>query len=352
MAGNDINLILSDDDSEDQFIQVPIKKKDFGDFITSLLGQPETINGRKNGSFKIDHAWLVNLHHLIEQRIKLQAKSTLVDFTAVVSYHDAPERTITTAKGFINFHETRITTTKSIVLTWTYLVSFPGKPAPEKQEISVRFIADPSILITRPEAAFNRIDAQSGGLAIFTVAHTERTWGDDITGLLVREVDECFKSDTFYDKHNGVITGVSALVCVAVGLFLPGYLEELIRYKEATNLFATALPNGISFSSLDIDAKLNLIITILQPSNQLHAVGTGYRILSLFCSLAIAVAVLTVFDPKKKSHILLTKKDITEKESYDKKERFKLFKALLSVVSAVALGVGGNYVYYMLHLPT
>ncbi|MCD5970400.1 hypothetical protein [Pseudomonas quasicaspiana] len=352
MAGKDINLILSDDDSDDQFIQVPIKKKDFGDFITSLLGQPETINGRKKGSFKIDHAWLVNLHHLIEQRIVLQAKSTLVDFTAVISYNDAPERTITTAKGFIHFQETRITTTKSIVLTWTYLVIFPGKPAPEKQEISVRFVATPSILVTGPEAAFNRIDAPSGGLAMFTVAHTERTWGDDISGLLIREVDECFKSDTFYDKHNAIITGVSAIVCAAAGLFLPSYLEEMIRYKEATNLFMTVLPNGASFSSLTTDAKLDLIITILQPGNQLHAVGTGYRVLSLFCSLAIAFAILTVFDPKKRSHILLTKKDIAEKESHDRKERFKITRALLSVLSAIALGVGGNYVYYILHLPT
>lgn len=352
MAGNDINLILSDDDSDDQFIQVPIKKKDFGDFITSLLGQPETINGRKYGAFTIDHAWLANLHHLIDQRINLQAKSTLVDFTATISYYDAPDRTITTAKGFIHFQETRITTTKSIILTWTYLVIFPGKPTPEKQEISVRFIADPSLRIPRPEAAFNRVDVRTGGLAIFTVSHTERTWGDDITGLIVREIDESFKLETFYDKHHGAIQLILALVSVAAGLFLPGYIEELIRHQQATNIFLNALPQGAPLSSLNIDDKLNLIVALLNPTNQLYAVGTGYKLLSLAGSLLIAFIILTAIDPSPKSHLLLTKKDYVQKEIYEKKERFKFIKALASLATALAIGVGGNYVYYLLHLPS
>lgn len=232
MAGNDINLILSDDDSDDQFIQVPIKKKDFGDFITSLLGQRETINGQKAGSFVIDHEWLLNLHHLIDQRIKLQAKSSLVDFSATISYHNAPDRTITTAKGFAHFNETRITTTESIVLTWTYLVIFPGKPSPEKQEISVRFVSDPSVLISRPGAILGRIPELTGGLASFTVAHTERTWGDDISALLIREIEACFKPETFLDKYHNTITSILGITCLMAGIFLPGYIEELIRQKK------------------------------------------------------------------------------------------------------------------------
>lgn len=351
MAKNDLNILLSDDESDDQFIQVPIKKKEFGDFITSLLGQPETINGIKNGSFQIDHAWLINLHHMIDQRIMLQAKSNLVDFTAVISYHDAPDRTITTANGFVYFSETRITTTKSVKLTWTYLVVFPGKPAPEKQEISVLFATDPSILITRPDAPFNRIGEPSSGLASFTVAHTERTWGDDIITLLVREVDQCFKPKTFYDEHHDVITLFLAAMCFTAGIFLPGYIEDLIRYREATEILVKALPNNTLITSLNIDEKLNLILTILQPTNQLHVVGTGYKVLSFLGSLVISITIIFGFDPKKKSHILITKKDISEKESHGKKERFKLIKKILSVISAIALGVGGNYIYYLLKLP-
>lgn len=352
MAGKDINLILSEDESDDQFIQVPIKKKDFGDFITGLLGQPETINGRKNGSFTVDHAGLVNLHHLLDQRIKLQAKSNLVDFSAVISYREGPDRTLTSAQAFIHFNETRTTTTKSILLTWTYLVIFPGKPSPEKQEISVKFIADPSAFVVGPEAPFNRVAEQTGGISLFKIEHTERTWGDDITALVMREIDNCFTAPSFYDKHHDAITFILGLICVAFGIFLPGYIEEIIQNKEAYALLANALPNGIAFTALGTEEKLNLILTLLQPTNQLHTVGTGYKVLSFFASLAISAALIFGFDPKKKSHILITKQDKNDQEKYIKNERFKLAKKLISVLSAIALGVAGNYAYYLLHLPS
>lgn len=352
MAGKDINLILSEDESDDQFIQVPIKKKDFGDFITSLLGQPEAINGSKSGSFTVDHAGLVNLHHLLDQRIKLQAKSNLVDFSAVISYRDGPDRTLTTAQGFIHFNETRTTTTKSILLTWTYLVVFPGKPSPEKQEISVRFIADPSAFVVGPEAPFNRVAEQTGGISVFRIEHTERTWGDDITALIMREIDNCFTTPSFYDKHHDAITLILGVICVAFGIFLPGYIEEIVQNKEAYALLANALPNGVAFTSLNTDEKLNLILTLLQPTNQLHTVGTGYKVLSFFASLAISAALIFGFDPKKKSHILITKQDKNDQEKYIKNEKFKLAKKIVSVLSAIALGVAGNYAYYLLHLPS
>jgi predicted choloylglycine hydrolase len=136
------------------------------------------------------------------------------------------------------------------------------------------------------------------------------------------------------------------------GIFLPGYIEELIRQKEVAEFFLKALPNGNSFTSLSIDEKLNLALTILQPSNQLHTIGTGYKLLSMVCSMAISAVILFGFDTTKKSHILLTKKDSSEKECEEKKEKFKLAKRLISVASAIALGVAGNYAYYLLHLPS
>ena len=90
------------------------------------------------------------------------------------------------------------------------------------------------------------------------------------------------------------------------GIFLPGYIEELIRQKEVAEFFLKALPNGNSFTSLSIDEKLNLALTILQPSNQLHTIGTGYKLLSMVCSMAISAVILFGFDTTKKSHILLT----------------------------------------------
>lgn len=40
---DDLSLVVSGNDDDETFVQVPIRKKDFGDFITNLLGQPEKI---------------------------------------------------------------------------------------------------------------------------------------------------------------------------------------------------------------------------------------------------------------------------------------------------------------------
>lgn len=351
MTDKDLSITLSNDDSNEKFIQVPIKQKDFGEFISNLLGQPESINGYESGSFTINHEQLVNLHHLIEQRIKLQAQSTLVDFSALIRYDDAPERKITTPNGFIHFSETRITTTKSISLVMTYLVLFPGRPSPEKQEITIKFIADSSTIVTSTDSVLERMFDYNGGLALFEISHTERTWGDDISALVDREVKACFKPNNLFQEHIGEIKFISAIIIIGFGLGIPDYIEELLQKKETASMIMQSLPNNASFASLTIDEKLNLIFNVVQPGAQLRKVGIFYRTASLICSVAL-VAIFSFFIPKQKSHILVTKKDYQEKEKYDKKKSFTILKLIVSSATAVALGIAGNYLYYLLHLPS
>lgn len=151
-----LNVLVSGDNSEDQYVQVSIKNKDFGDFITNLLGQPENISGVTVGTFEATHEWLVHLHHLIDQRIKQQSPSALVDFSAKLKYDKGPDRRITTIEGFLHFSEARIVSTKSISITWTYLVSFPNKPAPEKQEISIQLVTDKAATISSDFSVVSR----------------------------------------------------------------------------------------------------------------------------------------------------------------------------------------------------
>lgn len=351
MTDKKLSITLTNDESDEKFIQVPIKQKDFGNFISNLLGQPESISGYESGSFIVNHEQLVNLHRLIEQRIKLQAQSTLVDFSALIRYDDAPERKITTASGFIHLSETRITTTKSVSLVMTYLVLFPGRPSPEKQEISIKFIVDSSTIVASSDSVYERVFDYSGGLAVFEVSHTERTWGDDISALIDREVKTCFKPRSFFQNNSGEIMFLSGIIIISLGIFIPDYIEDLLQKKEAASIIMHSLPDNTSFASLAIDEKLNLIFDIIQPGAQLHKVETFYKILSLFCSMGI-LALFFYLVPKQKSHILITKKDYQERDIHDKKKRFGVLKVMASAITAVALGVLGNYSYYLLHLPS
>lgn len=347
---NKFNLVVSGDDSQDQYVQVPIKRKDFGDFITNLLGQPETINERKSGTFEATYEWLVHLHHLLDQRIKQQAHSDLVDFSATLKYSDGPDRKITTIEGFLHFNEAKLVTTESVNLTWTYLVAFPGKPAPEKQEISLRLITDRTEVVMTGGSSIVRHTTSTNGVASYSIAHTERTWGDDISALVSREVDSIFKKNPWYEDILDKTTPFIALGLFSAGLIMPDYLDQLIQEKEAAQLFIDFVREGGSVESLGIDEKLNLALRLLDPNNQLHKVEVWYRVLSLVVGISLAVFTVILFEKEAPSLIVITNEDKKKSVSQKGKDSRSFIKKSLSFLAAITAGVAGNYLYYYLNM--
>ncbi|MDI5833542.1 hypothetical protein [Shewanella xiamenensis] len=347
---DDLSIVLSGRESQEQFVQVPIKKKDFGNFITSLLGQPETIVDRKVGRFEASHEWLVHLHHLLNQRIKQQALSDLVDFSAIFSYNDGPDRKVTTIEGFLHFNEAKLVVTKSVKITWTYLINFPNKPSPEKQEITLQLIADRAEVVTVGNSSIIRNTTSKNGMAMYSISHTERTWGDDIQSLISREIDSIFEKEKWYVKIITFTVLFVSLGFFAAGLIVPDYLEQIIKEHETATLFSNAISGSGEVEGLTIDEKLNLALKILDPANQLHQVGAWFRVLSFVGGIFIAVLTLILFDRKSPSFILVTNEDKKNKLNCTKKANKSLVFSLLSFMAAVAAGVAGNYVYYLLNI--
>jgi len=81
--------------SNEKSLEIPVKKEDLGVFISSLLGQPQSIERELYGKVDIDHSWLTNLHHLISQRIHQQADASLINFTAEIFYAKGLKRSLT-----------------------------------------------------------------------------------------------------------------------------------------------------------------------------------------------------------------------------------------------------------------
>lgn len=81
--------ITERDSNENLSIALPMRKRDLGNFISNLLGQQQSFKRQITAKFDIDHAWLVNLHELLDQRIKQQADSTLVEFVAQIHFNSA-----------------------------------------------------------------------------------------------------------------------------------------------------------------------------------------------------------------------------------------------------------------------
>ncbi len=89
-------------------ITIPVKGSELGSFISKLLGQQQSIEREIKEAFDIDHAWLLNLHEVINQRIHQQAKAQLLGFKAVVYLENKMKRTLTTFEAFHTYKELQL----------------------------------------------------------------------------------------------------------------------------------------------------------------------------------------------------------------------------------------------------
>ncbi len=347
MSG-DMTIVMGPDKSQEQFVQVPIKKKDFGNFITNLLGQPEIIRDRKVGVYEATYEWVVHLHHLLDQRVKQQAQANLVDFSATFIYRNAPERKITTIESFLNFNEAKIVTTKGIKITWTYLVPFPNKPTPEKQEISLTLLTGKTEVVHIGGTSVSRQTTNKNGLIAYSISHTERTWGDDIQSLLNKEIDSLFEKEKWYEKLLDKAVIFLALGMFVAGFIVPDYIEQLIREKETAQLFLELVPDGIQMADLSTDDKLTLALQLLDPNNQLHKVDGWYRAISFVGGILLAIFTIVSFDREKPSYLIVTNEDKNRVKKSKSNGNSAIFKKIFSFLLAVGAGVVGNYAYYFM----
>tara|TARA_R110002020_G_scaffold287523_1_gene503023 strand:- start:1672 stop:2721 length:1050 start_codon:yes stop_codon:yes gene_type:complete len=344
---DNLNLVLEGAEEHEQFVQVPIKRKDFGDFITSLLGQPETIRDKKIGTYQANLEWLIHLHHLLDQRIKQQASASLVDFTAFFNYVDAPERKITSIDSFLSFNEAKRVKTKGIKLTWTYLVSFPNKPTPEKQEISLTLQKDRTEIVHLGASRVTRHTTSKNGLAAYSISHTERTWGDDIQSLIDKELESLFEKEKWYEKVLSWVVLFLALACFVAGIVVPDLVEQLIIERDVAIIYSSLLPDGTTLAQLPMEDKVTLITKLLDPNNQLHKVNIWYRAASFLCGTILAGFTIASFERVKESFILVTAEDEKQQRECRNKNNWSLAKKVFSFSIAVSAGVIGNYAYYL-----
>lgn len=347
---NDLEIVLKEEDeAQSTFVTVPIKKKDFGDFITNLLGQRELIEGKKNGPFVIDFGWFIHMHHMLDQRITQQHSASLVDFSAILKYKNGSHKKLSTAESFLHFIEAKKVRTASVKITWTYLISFPQKKTPEKQEITLNVFLDPTSFINIE----NRIIRQSipaNGLISYSIAHTERTWGDDIETLLTREIDSVIKKSHWYDELIGFTFLLLALSLFISGLLAPDYVGDLIRAKEINQLMSSLGANVENITNLNDSAKLSLLVKLFDPTHSFFKVGILYKIASFIFGIFASVLCFNIAIREKPSYLIITSEDKEHRECQTKKKSNSILMKILAFIGAISAGVAGNYVYYLMNI--
>jgi hypothetical protein len=167
---------------------LPCEPENFKEFISGLLGQQQTINRTIVAPYEIGREEIANLFALLEQRIKLQNRGSLVSLSVRIEYNDNSSVTLNSIDQFSTYGEIKPLISVGLMLQWTWLIQFPDRDVPEKQDINVYFKS------VRDHILENEIAMRSGQLAVVprirsgrvevAISHTNRTWGTDIDSLI------------------------------------------------------------------------------------------------------------------------------------------------------------------------
>ncbi len=180
-------------------VSIPVSSKALAIFIGELLGQRRNTEKVFRGySFSIDLNWLLNLHLIIDQRIASQNDGSLADFKATIYFDSGRIHNIYGFESFNTYRDISNEICTAVELAWTYLVRFPSKTLPEKQEINFKITVDEKYKERKLQSRHSffkdyiRIGADAGSFARTEIAFSDFTWGEDIQSHVARYIESSF----------------------------------------------------------------------------------------------------------------------------------------------------------------
>jgi hypothetical protein len=349
MEDKNLNIIVTDTGTQGS-VAFPVSPEKLGKFISGLLGQRQTISREVDGIFDVDLSWLLHVHGLIEQRIKQQNEAARTAFKATIYYEDDLLRTIESFEALQHFSETKRVRSTAVRIEWTYVIRFPGKDLPEKQEINLRVNARGTRYFTTGlQAPRLRVNGALGHIS-YSIAHTERTWGDDIESILRQEIDQVTKKTKRYETYLENSLVLLGFALFLAGFLFPDYMNDRLQREALSGLqplLATA-SDPAALAQLDVGQKLDLVVKLVDPRNSVHKVGIKYRVISVVAGFALLIWCIYLSDFRRSSFVTLTKMAEEYRLKILRKEQRRFLIMGLSFALSIVAGVLGNYAYIYL----
>ncbi|PCC23560.1 hypothetical protein CIK78_16715 [Halomonas sp. JB37] len=108
-------------------IMLPCTPEDFGEFVSGLLGKPQTIEKGFSGPFDVSRQDVINTFHLVDQRVRQQNEASLVHFTIRILYEDSSSVLLNGLDEMEHYTEVKPLVSTGVVLSWSYLIKFQNK---------------------------------------------------------------------------------------------------------------------------------------------------------------------------------------------------------------------------------
>jgi len=334
---------------------LPCKPDDFGDFVSGLLGKPQTIDKLFHCTFEVTRQDIANVFHLVNQRVTQQNAGILIQFTVKMLYDDDSSVLLNSLTDFERYTEIHPIATVGVDLSWTYLITFKNKAVAEKQEIDLAFRTNHSKFAVEYNEGFavtksHRWGGKDSNIYL-EINHTDRTWGVDIESLLTGHLKTLFKMPSrakdFILRHDdaiGLSTGVIVFLIAISGVYIAS--SRFIKiYLEKVQALATVGidSNAASILSGKIDFIINVISTGVWPRFFFSAFV--FLFISFVVSILLAAWVTSQANTKPYSFVLLSKKaeELRTKVMARIKRDWQLF--YLSVFVSIATGIASNMLF-------
>jgi hypothetical protein len=349
---------------------LPLDEDAFKDFIVSLLGQPETIEGKMKGSFEINIGDFQNINQLLDDRITTQNLSSLLEFRAKLFFNDDTSISFNGVQSFLEHNEMRPLICEGFIFTWSYLVKFHDKQASEKQEISISFINEEILNGSPKESAVvfsSDLSSVQTPKIIYSVRCTNKSWGIEITELIRKTLLILFKNNK--SSHFRLTRKASdpplfaffVFLSLFVGNFYLGitiYRKVLIKlgFDTCIILMDKAKIYAEKTDKLEIEKKINLILQISSDCRDSDLSSSLTYVLCLIGSMTLSsfltIKFFELIQPPEYHFILFTEESKKVRNEYFRKIKdkriFWVVTILLSVLIGIISGVLGNYIFSFL----
>ncbi len=162
-----------------------IQKSVFRDFISDLISSRRLIKYSFKNIFIIRKEWIQGYVSLIDQRIASQNIGSLISSEVIVTYNNGKEIKYNSYQDFIQISDVSSDITSDVVISLSYLISFPMKEYPERQDITI--VAKTDSFTSENFFKFN--DESSFTLYINS---SNIAWAEDILNLIKNKISSDF----------------------------------------------------------------------------------------------------------------------------------------------------------------
>lgn len=330
------------------YVQFPLTQKAFSNFVSKLLGEPQRVQGMISGAFVVDINGVEKLYTTIMQRINQQNRANLVEFISKIHFENDTNITIKGLEELKSYKNIENLEVVRLELTWTFLIQFEDKEAPEKQTIHVFFNINHIPKFIRSTLGF--VSGRMGGGIGYEISYTARTWGVDIENLIRKAIESTFIQK---NKVKEVVTKVQSIISVVIPIVIYGIIFIINSFFVKSYLAGTEQNIVNQISNIDSSEQFSFLARYMGsvPWYQFTRYNDLFLILMLAICIIFGVCLDNILDDvlEEKCFIFLADSNqmtITQKmkKEYGKQKT----RYIITLFANISCGVLANFVFQLI----